>query len=52
MDMKLYYVFICPKVHTVLMLQMFRGRSQEQEILFLPNAYLKLLDSKRIYKEK
>ena len=28
------------------------GRSQEQEILFLPNAYLKLLDSKRIYKEK
>lgn len=28
------------------------GRPKEQEILFLPNAYLKLLDSKRIHKEK
>lgn len=28
------------------------GRPQEQEMLFLPNAYLKLLDSKRIHKEK
>ena len=28
------------------------GRPQEQEMLFPPNAFLKLLDSKIIYKEK
>lgn len=28
------------------------GRPKEQEMLFLPNAYIKLLDNRRIFKEK
>ena len=50
-DMKLYYVFICRKVYTAPMLQNF-WKTQEQENAVSPNAFLKLLDSKIIYKEK